>query len=515
MTSYGCGRRDVLKAAGLGAASLAMGKLSRAVPAGGGGKGKPPNIVYILADDLGYGDVSHLNPQSKIKTPNIDRLAAEGITFTDAHAPDAVCTPTRYGVLTGRYCWRTRLKKGVLWGYSPPLVEKDRMTVASLLKSRGYYTACVGKWHLGVDWKTTDAKPPSHAIFAKNVDYTAPVRGGPTDVGFDYFFGIAASLDMPPYVYIENDRPVEKPVARWEKSDSKHGYLRTGPAMEGVKPEDVLPDLTEKSVDIIAQHAKNRGDKPLFLYFPLTAPHTPIAPAEKFSGASKAGDYGDFVAQVDWTVGRVADALDKAGLDRNTLLIVTSDNGPEFFMHKRKEKYGHYSAYHFRGCKRDNWEGGHRMPLVARWPGRIKPGGKSGELVSLTDLLATAADVVGAEMPGDAGEDSISMLPVMLGDESALPAREAMVHHSSNGRFAVRRGRWKLLLHPGSGGNKYASGPNAVKPGDPKIQLYDMSTDPQERHNLQDEHPEIVAELTELLGQYRKSGRSRTRPGRE
>ncbi|MBN1342099.1 MAG: arylsulfatase [Phycisphaerae bacterium] len=460
--------------------------------------GSKPNIVFIMADDLGCGDLGCYNKVSKVPTPNMDRLAADGIRFADAHTPSSVCTPTRYGVLTGRYCWRSRLKRGVLDGYSPCLIEPGRMTVASLLKERGYATACVGKWHLGLG-------------DGKRTDYGKPLRPGPTTVGFDYFFGIPASLDMPPYVFIENDRPVEPASEQIHASEHRRkgggGFWRKGDIAPGFKHADVLPTLTRKAIEYVETRAKESPGKPFFLYLPLTAPHTPWLPTEEFRGRSKAGYYGDFVAQVDASVGQVMAALDRLKLSDNTLLFVTSDNGAHWTPNDKKE-FDHLANGPYRGQKADIWDGGHRVAFLARWPGRIKKGATSIQTICLTDLMATCAAVVGAELPEDAGEDSFSLLPALLGEDGGKPIREAVVHHSISGMFAIRQGPWKLALGRGSGG---FSAPRTIKPkpGEPKGQLYDLTEDVAETRNLYQDRPEIVKRLAELLDRYKTQGRSR------
>ena len=480
-------------------------------PAPAGQEKLPPNIVFILADDLGYGDVSFLNRGSKISTPHMDNLAAAGMVFRDAHSGSAVCTPTRYGILTGRYAWRSRLKSGVLWGYSPPLIESGRTTVASFLKKQGYSTACVGKWHLGLGWHTRDGTVPSDRPDEQGeaVDFSKPIGGGPTAAGFDYFFGVPASLDMDPYVYVENDRVVEQPTLTVEANEpGREGFWRAGPIAPGFKHLEVLPTLTEKALDFIEHHAQSTPAKPFFLYFALTAPHTPVLPNPPFRGKSQAGRYGDFVVEVDSTVGQVAATLERLGIAENTLLIVTSDNGPERHMLPRKEEFDHASNHPFRGMKRDSWEGGHRVPFLARWPTRIAAGTHSDETICLTDLMATAADIVGAALPQGAGEDSYSILPTLLGHTRDQPIRQATIHHSSRGEFAIRQGRWKLIEGRGSGGNPYPSGPNATKPEDPPRQLYDLEEDVGETENLVEENPERADNLSEILETYRTSGRT-------
>jgi arylsulfatase A-like enzyme len=478
-------------------------------------KPERPNIVFILADDLGLGDLGCYNADSKIPTPNIDRLASQGVRMTDAHSPSAVCSPTRYGVLTGRYAWRSRLKNGVLWGYSRCLIEKDRLTVASLLKQKGYATACVGKWHLGFQSPDLQAKdlPPASSVLpgdhAHAVDYNQPLTPGPTTVGFDYFFGIPASLDMEPYVFVDNDHPLEPPTAHVAKSGHRRqgggGFWRGGPMSPSFRHVDVLPKITEKAV---AWLARQQADKPFFLYFPLSAPHTPWLPTEEFRGKSQAGYYGDFVAQVDHTIGQVIEALEKQGLADNTLLIVTSDNGSHWPTDDIK-KWNHAANLNYRGQKADIWEAGHRVPFIARWPGHFAPGTTNDETICLTDLLATAAAVVGAEVPRGAGEDSYNILPALLGKKSDRPIRPSTIHHSLNGTFAIRSGDWKLIEgNLGSGG---FTQPRVVKPqpDGPQGQLYNLKTDPSEAENVFDKHPEVVKRLAQQLAQSKSRGRSR------
>lgn len=459
-----------------------------------------PNIVFIMADDLGYGDLGCYNAESKIPTPHLDRFATQGMRFTDAHAPVAVCTPTRYGVLTGRYCWRTWLTSGVLWGFSPSLIKPDRLTVASLLKRHGYSTGCVGKWHLGLG-------------SGKKTDYSQPLYPNPTTYGFDYFFGIPASLDMEPYVYIHNDRVLAQPTGRIGKSRARRkkdggGFWRAGPIAPGFKHVEVLPVITEKAVAFIEERAKKAPGKPFFLYFPLTAPHMPWMPTKEFIGKSDAGYYGDFTAQVDWVVGQVLETLDRLNLSENTLVIFTSDNGAHWTQDDIK-KWGHRANGALRGQKGDIHEGGHRVPFIARWPGKIWSGTISSQTICHTDLMATCAAIVGEDLPDDAAEDSYNILPAFFDARLQKPVREATVHQSGNGMLAIRQGKWKLAMRRGSGG---FSRPKVVKnlaPGEAKGQLYDLTADPAERRNLYNERPDIVARLTALLRRYRNSAHSR------
>jgi arylsulfatase A-like enzyme len=474
----------------LTAALLAAGPAAAAPP--------KPNVVYILADDLGYGDVHCLNSDGKIATPNIDRLAAAGMAFTDAHGGSALCTPTRYGILTGRYCWRSPLKKEVLGGYSPRLIEPGRLTVPALLKQHGYRTAAFGKWHLGMDWPLKDGGVAKDYADQWKVDYTMPIANGPTAVGFDEYFGISASLDMPPYVFIANDRATVVPTVekRW---------VRKGPAAADFEAIDVLPTITRKAVEFIG---KAKSGEPFFLYLPLSAPHTPILPTKDWQGKSGLNAYGDFVMHVDDTVGKVLAALDKAGLTDNTLVMFASDNGcaPAADFPALAAK-GHHPSYHFRGHKADIYDGGHHIPFVVRWPGRVKPGTTSDQLTCLSDLMATVADILGVKLPDDAGEDSVSILPALEGRATG-PLREAVVHHSSNGSFAIRQDRWKLELCPGSGGWSYPRPGKDDQSRMPPVQLYDMSGDVSEKTNVQDRYPEVVARLTRLLEKYVAEGRS-------
>lgn len=476
-----------------------------------------PNIVYILCDDLGYGDMRCLNPNGKIPTPNIDRMAAQGMTFTDAHSSSAVCTPTRYGILTGRYNWRSRLKNGVLGGMSPRLIEPGRLTVPTLLKEHGYHTAAIGKWHLGMDWTLKPDTSPFRNNIEKGedgwrVDFTKPIRNGPNSAGFDYFFGISASLDMVPYTFIENDRVAKLPTE--DKAfpmmlGRTNGATRKGPAAADFEAEDVLPTLTRKAVEYLEQRADaaKRG-QPFFLYLPLAAPHTPIIPTAEWQGKSGLNPYADFVMQVDGEVGKVFAALEKHGLAQNTLVIFTSDNGcaPQVDFPALRAK-GHNPSGEFRGTKADIFEGGHRVPFIARWPGKIKAGSTSDQLTCLNDLMATCAEIVGTKLSENAGEDSVSILPVLVGN-AKMPLRQTLVHHSINGSFAIREKNWKLVLCADSGGWSSPSPGNAEARQLPAIQLYDLSKDIGETANVQAEHPEIVARLTKLLEQYVTNGRS-------
>lgn len=473
---------------------------------------KRPNIVVILADDMGYGDIGAYNPDSHVPTPNLDQLASEGMRFTDAHSPSAVCTPTRYALLTGRYAWRSRLKSGVLWGYSPLLIEAGRETIPSMLKKQGYHTAGIGKWHLGFGNSEADfyGAAVSGAANAGDAEF-GRLRPGPNEVGFDYFFGIPASLDMKPYLYVENGQPFSPLTGKLvEASDQRRsgggGMWRKGQIAEGFVHEEVLPTLVEKAVGYIRERETD-DDTPFFLYFPLTAPHTPWLPTEEFRGKSRAGYYGDFVAQVDDVVGQIRSALADTGEDGNTLLIYTSDNGAHW-LETDIEKFGHLANSDLRGQKADIHEGGHRVPFIASLAGRVPEGSVSDQPTVLTDLMATLASLTGAELDGDAGPDSFNILPSLLGDAEQQAPRGAMVHHSLDGMFAIRDGDWKLIEGLGSGGFTSPQREDAAA-GEVSVQLYNLKDDPSETTNVAAENPEVVARLTATLNEFRDNGRSR------
>ncbi|VGO13136.1 Arylsulfatase [Pontiella desulfatans] len=468
-----------------------------------------PNIIYILADDLGYGDVHALNPeQGKIPTPGMDRLAKQGMVFTDAHSSSSVCTPTRYGVLTGRYNWRSRLQSGVLHGLDQPLIASDRLTVAGLLKQQGYNTAIVGKWHLGLGLQKPDGTPTKGKATAnQGADWKARITGGPVDLGFDSWYGIAASLDMPPYIFIENDRFVG------EATEIKEFYpKRKGPAAPGFEAAEVLDIIGQKSAEYIGRQTK---DKPFFMYIPLTSPHTPILPSPKWQGKSELGVYGDFVMHTDSVVGRITAAVDASNFADNTMIIVTSDNGCSKVADGARgskggveflKEQGHYPNGRYRGSKSDIWDGGHRVPFIVRWPAGVKAGSSSDEIICLTDLMATCAELTGARLPDHAGEDSVSFAPALLG-KPMVSTLKGVVHHSVSGRFAYREGKWKILLTNGSGGWT-----KETMADDSPAQLYDMEADPGEQKNLYESHPEVFNRLLAQLESDVKRGRSTAGP---
>jgi arylsulfatase A-like enzyme len=501
-------RRSFIKQCALSIGALSLGRCSseRGASPKEAGRKSPPNIIFILADDMGYGDIRAFNPGSRIPTPHLNRLSAEGMRFTDAHSGSAVCSPTRYGVLTGRYCWRTDLKSGVLWPPDDkPLIGPDRLTVAGLLKKQGYYTACIGKWHLGLEWSRDEQGA---------VDFNMPLRYGPSDVGFDESFIIAGSLDMIPYVFYHNHEPAS-PVTEEQPGFRFPRFIRQGPRGKGFDPARVLDELTGRAVEFIERRAADKN--PFFLYLPLTAPHKPVWPAERFDGKTEAGPYGDFVHQTDWSVGQVLDALKRNGIENETLVIFTSDNGSFMFRLPHEEPdhiedeavQGYHPSNHranadWRGTKADVWEGGHRVPFIARWPGAIKAGSRCDQTICLTDFLATCAQISSISLTDDAGEDSFSLLPLMKGGGWPV-SRAPVIHHSSQGIFSLREGRWKMVFGSGSGGREKPQG----KPFEKPYFLFDLENDPSEIVNVIDEHPEVAERLTAELETIMKAGRSR------
>jgi arylsulfatase A-like enzyme len=450
-----------------------------------------PHVVLILADDLGYGDLSCYNPQSQIRTAHLDRLAAEGMQFTDAHAGGSVCIPSRYALMTGRFAVRKPMNLA-----SGPLIEEGRTTIASLLRDRGYATAMVGKWHLGFDPFLQNASEPA--------DYSQLLRGGPIDCGFDFFFGMHASLDIPPYFYIRGRHAVTPPSDSIDHNDEDGGeagwnqiqgaFWRKGGIAPGLKLEEVTPRFFEEAEGVIRQHAAQEEAKPLFLYLALPSPHTPWLPLEEFRGKSGAGSYGDFVLQIDAGVGRILEVLGEAGMAKETLVIFSSDNGPVWY-DKDREKFGHDSVGGLRGMKATSWEGGHRMPFLARWPGRVAAGAVSDQLVVFSDLLATFAELRGdVQVPEGMAEDSVSFLASLLDAEGEARARPPVVHD----RETVRDGDWKLIL-------PRMRGPEGGKQGKP--QLYNLASDPAEQENLAGQHPERVEHLGRWLEDWLQASR--------
>ncbi|MFD1614633.1 sulfatase family protein [Gelatiniphilus marinus] len=470
-----------------------------------------PNIIYVLADDLGYGDISSYNENGQIKTPHIDQLANEGITFTDAHTASAVCTPTRYSILTGRYNWRSTLKSSVLTGKSKALIPNSRTTVASMLKKQGYHTAFIGKWHLGWDWALKDEKNFGgsgwDANDFDNIDFTKPITNGPNDLGFTYAYGHSGSLDMAPYVYVENGRATLVPDSITENT-GKYTWWRKGPTSKDFIHDDVTPNLFRKSFEFITEKAKD--DNPFFLYLALPSPHTPILPTKEWLGKSHINPYADFMMLIDAYMGQLTNTLKKAGIEDNTMVIFTSDNGcsPEADYKVLKAK-NHNPSYVYRGHKADIFEGGHRVPFIVKWPKRIAQGITSKETICSTDFMATCAEISGYKLLANEAEDSYSLMPLFKQKTLNKPFREATVHHSINGSFAIRKGAWKLILCAGSGGWSFPRPDNKTALDTlPKYQLYNLKNDPSETHNLIAIHPEKGKALKNLLTKYIVEGRS-------
>ncbi|NJB87208.1 arylsulfatase A-like enzyme [Lewinella marina] len=475
----------------------------------------PPNIVIIYADDMGYGDLGCQNSDSKIPTPYLDQLAAEGMRFTDAHSSSGICSPSRFALLTGTYHWRRQ--HDIVNSFGPPFFREGDVTLPQLLNEGGYTTACIGKWHLGWDWNFT--QPPSGEAMQwgklrevyrpEDIDWERPVGGGPLARGFDYYFG-DGTINFPPYTWIENDRVLETPTAMMDPDsvgyDTKEGRweFRPGPKLEDWNPYTVLPTLTEKAVDWIASRDEN---EPFFLYFALPSPHAPIIPNDAFDGSSEAGAYGDFVVQTDWVAGQLIDALAERGLDENTIVVFSSDNGPEAYAWERARTYGHYSMGEFRGLKRDVWEGGHHVPMIVKWPGRVAPGTVSDALISQIDLMATLTAAAGVPLPSGAGPDSRDFTPVLAGQSPAAPIREVLVHNTYASKWGIRKGDW-LYIDDASGGHRNPPDFFSTLTGHEEFDtpgiLFNMRQDPAQRVNHYARHPEMVAELEDLLAKEKQ-----------
>ena len=480
----------------------------------------PPNIVVIYADDLGYGDIQCYNPKrGKIPTPHVDKLASQGMRFTDAHSSSGVCSPSRYTILTGRYHWRSRLQRGIVRLWGPPLITPDRLTIGGLAKKHGYHTACIGKWHLGWNWPIPAGKKKLFTSTGyrgkKNLSatdeqraawrevFSKPIAGGPIAVGFDEYFGTDVP-NWPPYCFIENDRTVGIP----SEYAAPELFIRNqasqqGPALKGWTLEPILPALGDRAAAFIQREAKT--PKPFLVYMPLTSPHTPLSVNAKWKGKSKLNLYADFVMETDAIVGQVVEALEKSGAAKNTLVIFTSDNGCAPYIGVTDlEKMGHYPSGPLRGYKADAWEGGHRVPFVVRWPGVVKPKSSCDQLVHQADLLATFAEIFGTKLPKSAGEDSFSLMSLFKGGTG--PIREHAVSASIGGTPSVRMGQWKYIPARGSGG--WGKGGDQSQP----IQLYDLADDLGESRNLAVKNPKQVERMKALLEKLIVQGRSTPGP---
>ncbi|EDM28672.1 arylsulfatase A precursor [Lentisphaera araneosa HTCC2155] len=468
-----------------------------------------PNIIYLLADDMGVGDVKAYNADSKIPTPALDNLAANGMMFTDAHTNSSVCTPTRYGILTGRYSWRTTKKSGVTQGLSPHLIDSNRETVASLLKKEGYATACIGKWHLGMDWSLKDGSIADSKSDQSQIDLSKEIQNGPNKNGFDYYFGMAASANHSPHCFIEDGYTVGKLQVLDDKQRKAVGIDgKPGLVAKGFKQSEILPRFTEKTCEWVRSQVNQKPDQPFFVYMPLNSPHSPIVPSAKFLGKSGLSSHGDFCMETDWALGEVVKILKALGIEDNTMIIFTADNGTSpMAKFEPMQEQGHFPSYIYRGLKGETYEGGHRVPFIVKWPKGLAPAKTSDQLICTTDLMATVAEINGIALANNVGEDSISFLPALR--EQAIPelANRAIVHHSDAGVFAIRQGKWKLLLD-NIGGSRRSNPKDKPVIDDAEIQLFDMVNDPQESTNLSQKNPEIVEGLKKQLADYINKGRS-------
>ncbi|MDZ4851433.1 MAG: arylsulfatase [Pirellulaceae bacterium] len=467
-----------------------------------------PNIVILYADDMGFGDLGTQNPDSKIATPNLDRLAKEGTRFTDAHSSSGVCTPSRYAILHGRYHWRKF--HSIVNSFDQPILDDERLTIAETLKARGYRTACVGKWHLGWDWKSIQKagikSKAKQGLPPDAFDWSKPIAGGPLSHGFDYYFGDDVP-NFPPYAWFENDRIITEPTVLLEttaKTAEGSWEARPGPSVKDWDFWAVMPKLTEKVVDWIGKQSK---DEPFLVYFPFTSPHAPIVPTKEFEGRSQANGYGDFMVQTDDTVGRVLAALEKHGFSKNTLVIFTADNGPEKYAYDRVKNYQHRSMGPLRGLKRDLWEGGHRVPFVVRWPGIVPAGRVSNELIGQIDIFATIAAIVGSETPTGSAEDSLNQLALFKG--TGPSARESIVHNTNANGYAIRHGDWVLIANKTGGVSavpEWFDEANGYSKNSLPGELYNLHDDLAQKYNLYSTHPDKVAELTALLSRIQTMG---------
>ena len=475
-----------------------------------------PNIVILYADDLGYGDLACFNPESKIPTPHLDRLAQQGTRFTDAHSSSGICTPSRYALLTGRHHWRKFHE--IVNSFGPSMFDASRLTMPEMLRQRGYHTACIGKWHLGWDWdkiKQPGAEPEKGKGYRSDqFDWQQAIPDGPLAHGFDSYFGDDVP-NFPPYTWIENDRVVTPPTVPYVPNpipaEGSHEG-RPGPMAAGWRLDAVMPELTRRAVQFVRE--QERAEQPFFLYFPFTSPHAPIVPAKQYQGVSGAGPFGDFVAQSDASVGAVLAALDKAGLADNTLVIFSADNGPEAYAYERMQKFGHKSPGELRGVKRDVWEGGHRVPMIVRWPGVVAANQRSDALVGQVDLMATLAGIVGAALPDDQAEDSFDLMPLWRGAESSV--RDFLVHNTYAQKWGIRRGKWLLLNQKDGTHNRTPKWVlDSYAPNEHELVLCDLEQDPSQRSNVCAQHPEVVLELVALLQDVRDRGYSAPRLAKE
>ena len=465
-----------------------------------------PNVIVILADDMGYDAVSAYNEKLGLKTEAIDRLAGQGIRFVDAHSTSAVCSPTRYGLLTGRYNWRSRLKRGIVGVWERPLIESSRLTLPEMFRERGFKTAMIGKWHLGWNWPDRSGKRTSKL---HQIDFSKPTTGGPISHGFDYYFGDDVP-NWPPYAWRENEKIIGHPNAKM-KAGAMVG-VSAGPAVDAWDFRAVLHEYGNRCEQYIRDRAEDR--QPFFLYFPMPSPHTPIAPHKSFQGKSGISEYADFLLQTDSVIGKITKALKNNGLDDNTVVFFTCDNGTSpKAQFEKLEKSNIQLRQHWRGWKADIYEGGHRVPFIVRWPGKVKPGTVSKQVITTADIMATCASILDYPLPANSAADSVSLMPVLLGEQNEQkPLHSLVVHHSVSGKFAVRQGVWKLCFCYGSGGWSPPREPAAKAKGLPPIQLFDLKQDPKETRNVFESHPDVVKRLTAAFREIVEQGRSTPGP---
>jgi len=473
-----------------------------------------PNIILIFGDDMGLDCVSAFNERLGLKTPHIDRLANEGLSFMDAHSTSAVCSPSRYGLLTGRYNWRSRLKRGIVGKWERPLIEPNRLTLPEMLRQQGYHTHMIGKWHLGFNWPSRNQKNSERPVYTSKlaeIDFSGDIQNGPNGRGFDYWFGDDVP-NWPPYAWRENDKLLGTISTTAEELQlTKYTGVNPGPAVADWRLESVLPEYGKRCAEFI--HSQKDTEKPFFLYFSMPSPHSPIAPDQTWKGSSGVSEYADFLMETDAIVGQLLKALDDSQQSENTIVIFTTDNGTSPIANfESLAQQGVHLTENFRGNKADVFEGGHRVPLVVRWPGVTKPNSRTDEVISLVDIMATLAEITEYELPDEAAEDSLSLLPLLQGRQLKQPLHEAIVCHSISGHFAVRQGgengRWKTLFCRGSGGWSTPRETAAGKQNLPAVQLYDMKNDPKESANLHLQHPKIVQQMTATLKRFIENGRS-------
>lgn len=483
-----------------------------------------PNILFILADDLGYGDVACYNEESRIPTPNLDQLAKEGMRFTDAHSPSTVCTPTRYSILTGRMAFRTGMRSVFVGVQGPSLIAEGRLTLPQMLRDKGYSTACTGKWHVGMTFfnEQGDTIKDRSVKGVQEIDYSRAIPDGPIHRGFDQFYGtVSCPTTDWLYAYVDGDRIPVPATQLLDKSKlPKHPYAndcRQGMVADNFDHEEVDLVFLEKSKTFIQQHVQNTPERPFFLYHSMQAVHLPSFPADEFKGKTQSGPHGDFIFEMDYIVGELLQTLEELGIDENTIVMFASDNGPEVpTVLDMRKTYQHDGARPWRGVKRDQWEGGHRTPFIVRWPGKVAANSTSDQMTSLTDIMATCAEIIGTEIPKNAAEDSYSILPVLMGTQGDKPIRQYLLEQTISLAMSIRDGNWKYLDHIGSGGNNYdrpgewGMSPYKLIDTDPDApgQLYDLKADPGETINLYSKHPERVAEMKKKLEEFKKSGRS-------